>query len=85
MGILQGRKGLILGVANEKSIAWGVARACHREGAELGFSFLGDALMKRVRPLAESVRSGFVEPLDVGDDAQLDDFFAKVESRWGRL
>jgi enoyl-[acyl-carrier protein] reductase I len=85
VGILQGRKGLILGVANDKSIAWGVARACHREGAELGFSYLGDALMKRVRPLAETVRSGFVEPLDVGDDAQLDGFFAKVESRWGRL
>jgi enoyl-[acyl-carrier protein] reductase I len=85
VGILQGRKGLILGVANEKSIAWGVARACHREGAELGFSYLGDALKKRVQPLAESIRSGFIEPLDVGDDVQLDDFFAKVEARWGRL
>lgn len=85
VGILQGRKGLILGVANEKSIAWGVAKACHREGAELGFSYLGEALMKRVHPLAESIHSSLIEPLDVGDDAQLDDFFAKVESRWGRL
>ena len=85
MGILQGRKGLILGVANEKSIAWGVARACHREGAELGFNYLGEALRKRVLPLAESIHANFVEPLDVGDDAQLDDFFAKVEARWGRL
>jgi len=85
VGILQGRKGLILGVANERSIAWGVARACHREGAELGFNYLGEALKKRVLPLAESIRSGFVEPLDVGDDAQIDDFFAKVEARWGRL
>jgi len=85
VGILQGRKGLILGVANEKSIAWGVARACHREGAELGFNYLGDALKKRVQPLAESIRSTFIEPLDVGDDAQLDDFFAKVAARWGRL
>ncbi|MGE5285460.1 MAG: enoyl-ACP reductase, partial [Actinomycetota bacterium] len=85
MGILQGRKGVILGVANEKSIAWGVARACRREGAELGFSYLGEALMKRVSPLAESIHSSFVEPLDVGDDAQLDEFFAKVEARWGRL
>jgi len=76
---------MILGVANEKSIAWGVARACHREGAELGFNYLGEALMKRVHPLAESIHSNFVEPLDVGDDAQLDDFFAKVEARWGRL
>jgi enoyl-[acyl-carrier protein] reductase I len=85
VGILQGRKGMILGVANEKSIAWGVARACHREGAELGFNYLGGALMKRVRPLAESIHSSFIEPLDVSDDAQLDDFFAKVEARWGRL
>ena len=85
MGILQGKKGLILGVANDKSIAWGVAKACSREGAELGFSYLGDALKKRVQPLAESIGSNFVEPLDVGDDAQLDDFFAKVEARWGRL
>jgi enoyl-[acyl-carrier protein] reductase I len=85
MGILQGKKGLILGVANEKSIAWGVAKACHREGAELGFSYLGEALRKRVQPLAESIRSGFIEPLDVGDDGQLDGFFAKVGARWGRL
>lgn len=85
MGILDGRKGLILGVANEKSIAWGVARACHREGAELGFNYLGEALKKRVRPLAESIQSRFIEPLDVGDDAQIDGFFAKVEARWGRL
>jgi enoyl-[acyl-carrier protein] reductase I len=85
VGILQGRKGLILGVANEKSIAWGVAKACHREGAVLGFNYLGDALKKRVRPLAESIQAGFVEPLDVGDDAQIDDFFAKAEARWGRL
>ncbi len=85
MGILQGRKGLILGVANEKSIAWGVARACHREGAELGFNYLGEALKKRVHPLAESIQSSFVEPLDVGDDVQIDDFFAKAEARWGRL
>jgi len=85
VGILQGRKGLILGVANEKSIAWGVARACHREGAELGFNYLGEALKKRVHPLAESIRSSFVEPLDVADDAQIDDFFSKAEARWGRL
>jgi enoyl-[acyl-carrier protein] reductase I len=85
VGILQGRIGLILGVANDKSIAWGVAKACHREGAELGFSYLGEALKRRVGPLAESIQSGFVEPLDVGDDDQLDDFFDKVTSRWGRL
>jgi len=85
VGILQGKRGLILGVANEKSIAWGVARACHREGAEIGFNYLGDALKKRVLPLADSIRSTFVEPLDVGDDVQIDDFFSKVEGRWGRI
>ncbi|MCL2103276.1 MAG: enoyl-ACP reductase [Syntrophorhabdaceae bacterium] len=85
MGILKGKKGLIIGVANDKSIAWGVAKSCHREGAELGFSYMGEALKKRVKPLAESIGSNFVEPLDVGDDAQLDDFFAKVEAHWGRL
>ena len=85
MALLAGKKGLILGIANDKSIAWGVTQACSREGAELGFNFLGEALEKRVRPLAESVNSSFLEPLDVGDDAQLDDFFAKVEKQWGKL
>lgn len=85
MGILEGKKGLILGIANNKSIAWGVAKACHREGAELGFNFLGDALEKRVRPLAGSVNSSLIEPLDVSDDAQLDAFFKRVEEEWGQL
>ncbi len=85
MGILDGKKGLILGVANDKSIAWGVTQACRREGAELGFNYLGEMLEKRVRPLAESVDATFVEPLDVSDDAQMDDFFEKVERQWGKL
>ncbi len=85
MALLKGKKGLILGIANDKSIAWGVARSCHREGAELGFNYLGEALEKRVRPLAEQVNAPIVEPLDVGDDAQMDDFFAKVEQQWGEL
>lgn len=85
MGILEGKKGLILGLANEKSIAWGVAQACKREGAELGFNYLGEQLEKRVRPLAEKVDSKFIEPLDVSDDAQLDAFFAKVKEQWGEL
>lgn len=85
MGILAGKKGLVLGVANDKSIAWGVTQACKREGAELGFNFLGEMLEKRVRPLAESVGATFLEPLDVSDDAQMDDFFAKVERHWGKL
>lgn len=85
MGILEGKKGLILGLANDKSIAWGVTQACKREGAELGFNYLGDMLEKRVRPLAESTGSTLIEPLNVGDDAQLDDFFEKVEKKWGKL
>ncbi|MBF0281307.1 MAG: enoyl-ACP reductase [Zetaproteobacteria bacterium] len=85
MGILEGKKGLILGIANNKSIAWGVAQAATREGAELGFNYLGDSLEKRVRPLAESVGSTLIEPLDVTDDAQMDEFFAKVEAQWGTL
>ncbi len=85
IGVLQGKKGLILGVANQKSIAWGIAEAAHREGATLGFNYVNDALEKRVRPLAESLDSRFIELLDVGSDAQLDDFFAKVEDHWGEL
>jgi len=85
VGLLEGKKGLILGIANGKSIAWGITQACQREGAELGFNYLGEMLEKRVRPLAESVNATLIEPLDVSNDAQLDDFFAKVESKWGKL
>lgn len=85
LGILSGKKGLILGVANDKSIAWGVARSADREGADLGFNYIGDALERRVRPLADSLGSGLIEPLDVGNDEQLDAFFSKVEERWGKL
>jgi len=85
VGILTGKKGLILGVANAKSIAWGVAQACHEAGAELGFSYVGQALEKRVRPLAASLGSTFIEPLDVSDDAQIDLFFDKVKTEWGEV
>jgi len=85
MGLLSGKKGLILGLANDKSIAWGIAQACQREGAELGFNYLGDQLEKRVRPLAEKVDATFIESLDVSDDAQLDAFFEKVKEQWGEL
>jgi len=85
MKLLQGKKGLVLGVANEKSIAWGIAQAAIREGASLGFNYLGDALERRVRPLAEEVQADLIEPLDVTSDRQIDDFFAKVEKTWGKL
>jgi enoyl-[acyl-carrier protein] reductase I len=85
LGILAGKKGLILGIANDRSIAWGIAQAARREGAELGFNYLGEALEKRVRPLADEVGATFVEPLDVGEDDQIDAFFAKVKQEWGQL
>ncbi len=85
MGILEGKRGLILGVANEKSIAWGIAQAARREGAKLGFNYLGDALERRVRPLAESVEADIVAPLDVSSDEEIDAFFDVVAGKWGTL
>jgi len=85
VGILSGKKGLILGVANNKSIAWGVARAARREGATLGFNYLGEQMEKRVRPLAESLGAEIVAPMNVSDDASIDAFFDKVKTEWGEL
>jgi enoyl-[acyl-carrier protein] reductase I len=85
MGLLEGKKGLILGVANERSIAWGIARAAAAEGARLGFNYLGEALEKRVRPLAESLDADLIEALDVTTEGQIDDFFGKVREKWGEL
>ncbi len=85
MGLLAGKKGLIFGLANERSIAWGITQACHREGAELGFTYLGEPLKKRVVPLAEKVSSTFVMPCDVNNDEQIDAVFKEVEKQWGTL
>ena len=85
MGILQGKKGLILGVANDKSIAWGVAKAARREGAVLGFNYLGEMMEKRVRPLAENVGAEIIEPMNVSEEASIDAFFDKVKEQWGGL
>ena len=84
-GLLAGRRGLVVGVANKRSLAWGIARRAHEEGADLAFTFQGDALERRVRPLAGSVGSTFIEPLDVTDDDQIDAVFAGLQERWGRL
>ncbi len=84
-GIMQGKRGLIMGVANNKSIAWGIAQACHEQGAELAFSFQGEALGKRVRPLAESIGSDMVLECDVTDTASMDALFAALEEKWGTL
>jgi enoyl-[acyl-carrier protein] reductase I len=85
VGILQGKKGLILGVANDKSIAWGVAKAASREGAVLGFNYMGEMMEKRVRPLAESVGAEIIETMNVSEEASIDAFFDKVKEQWGGL
>ncbi|WP_395672659.1 enoyl-ACP reductase FabI [Inquilinus sp.] len=83
--LLQGKRGLIMGVANDRSIAWGIASACAAHGAELAFTYQGDALHKRVKPLAESVNSTHVLPCDVTDQASIDAVFQTLERDWGKL
>ncbi|MDA1089276.1 MAG: enoyl-ACP reductase FabI [Proteobacteria bacterium] len=83
--LMAGKKGLIMGVANDRSIAWGIAKAVHGQGAELAFTYQGDALKKRVVPLAESADSDFVVPCDVTDAASMDAVFDAVKERWGKL
>jgi enoyl-[acyl-carrier protein] reductase I len=83
--LMQGRRGLVMGVANDRSIAWAIARACAAQGAELAFTYQGEALGRRVKPLAESVGADLVLPCDVTNDAEMDAAFAAVAERWGRL
>jgi enoyl-[acyl-carrier protein] reductase I len=85
MPLMAGRKGLIMGVANDRSLGWGIAKALAAEGAELAFTYQGEALGRRVRPLAESLASDFVIEADVANAASLDQLFAAVTRRWGRL
>ncbi len=84
-GLMAGKRGLIFGVANNHSIAWGIAQAVAAQGAELCFTYQGEALGKRVKPLAESIGSDFVLPCDVEDIASVDAVFAAVAERWGSL
>ena len=83
--LLVGKRGLIMGLANDKSIAWGIAKACADAGAELAFSYQGDALLKRVTPLAEQLGSDTVLPCDVSDEASMDALFEALEEKWGTL
>ncbi len=83
--LMSGKKGLIMGVANDRSIAWGIAGALHSQGAELAFTYQGDALKKRVAPLAQSVGSDMVLPCDVTDTASVDAVFESLADRWGKL
>jgi enoyl-[acyl-carrier protein] reductase I len=83
--LMKGKRGLVMGVANERSIAWGIASALAAEGAELAFSYQGEAFGKRVEPLAASVGSSFLVDVDVNDDASLDTAFGRLKAEWGRM
>jgi enoyl-[acyl-carrier protein] reductase I len=85
MPLMAGKQGLIMGVANERSLAWGIAKTLHAHGATLAFTYQGEALGRRVRPLAESLESNFVLEADVTSEASLDLVFADLAERWGRL
>ena len=85
MGAMTGKRGLIMGVANERSIAWGIAKAMAEAGAELAFTYQGEAFGKRLEPLAASVGSDFMVDVDVTDDASLDTAFGELQARWGTL
>jgi len=80
--MLEGKRGLVMGVANERSIAWGIAKALHEAGAELAFTYQGEGFGKRLQPLAESVGSDFMVDVDVTDDASLDTAFDQLAARW---
>lgn len=84
-GLLQGRRGLIMGVANDRSIAWGIARAMAAEGAELAFTYQGEAFGRRVTPLAETLGASIVVDADVTEDASLDAAFDRLAAEWGRM
>ena len=84
-GLMRGKRGLIMGVANNRSIAWGIAKACHNHGADLAFTYQGDALKKRVEPLAEEVDGIVVGHCDVSEPATIDAAFQAVQSAWGSL
>ena len=84
-GLMAGKKGLIMGVANNRSIAWGIAKACADQGAELAFSYQGDQLKKRVEPLAAEVGSTMVVACDVNDMASIDATFEEIKNKWGKL
>lgn len=83
--LLKGKKGLVMGVANEKSIAWGMAKALHEQGAEMAFTYQGEAFGKRVKPLAESIGSDLLIDCDVTNESDLDNVFYVLKEKWGEL
>ena len=84
-GLMDGKRGLVMGVANDHSIAWGIAKAFHEAGAIVGFSSIESLIERRVRPLAESIGAEFIEPADVGSDEQLRDVFTKWNAKYGQV
>jgi enoyl-[acyl-carrier protein] reductase I len=82
---MAGKKGLVMGVANDRSIAWGIADVLSKHGAELAFTYQGETLAKRVKPLAESAGSSIVLPCDVEDEASMDAVFAEIDKQWGKM
>jgi enoyl-[acyl-carrier protein] reductase I len=84
-GLMAGKRGLVMGVANDRSIAWGIAKAVAAQGGEVAFTYQGEALQRRVKPLAESIGADIVVPCDVTDDASIDATFATLKERWGSL
>ena len=85
MGLMSGKKGIIFGVANDKSIAWGIARKLHEEGAALAFTYLNEVFEKRVRPLAESIGSELILRCDVTKDSEIEGVYSEIEQKWGSL
>ena len=83
--LMKGKKGLIMGVANDRSIAWGIAKAVSEQGAELAFTYQGEALLKRVKPLAETLGSNLIMPCDVTDESSMDSVFETLKKEWGTL
>jgi enoyl-[acyl-carrier protein] reductase I len=83
--LMEGKRGLVMGVANDHSIAWGIARAVHEQGGRLAFTYQGEAQAKRLKPLAKSVDAEIMLPCDVEDDAQIDSVFAALKHEWGSL
>ncbi|MDC0158278.1 enoyl-ACP reductase FabI [Rhodospirillaceae bacterium] len=83
--VMAGKRGLVMGVANERSIAWGIAKTAAEHGAELAFTYQGDALLKRLEPLARSVSSDTIMQCDVTEDRSIEDTFASIRQKWGKL
>lgn len=83
--LMAGKRGIILGVANERSLAWGIAQQLHEQGAEIAFTYLGDALKKRVEPLAKSLGSDMILPCNVAEESEVKDVFKTLKDKWGTI